>query len=596
MTTAALSRPIALNLPFVRKALVFVDVVESVRLMRQHERDVIERWVRFVDEVRHEVLPEHGGQLVKSHGDGLLMAFDTVPAAAATALELQRRVVALNAGRSADAHIQLRAGVHIGEVTAVAMDLQGSAVNEAQRLCSLAEPGETLVSASARDWLVPGIDPEPEDLGERYVRHLEEPLRVYRIGVAHAKVGTGALGASLNLRPGIAVLPFECSTGDDPPGILGEALADEINAQLSPSRDLDVISGLSTRGLRGRRLSVVEVGHQLRAAYVLSGRYRGVDGDVRLHVELADARDASVLWAESVSTTVKDALDPRQGLAAHIAEAVSQTLLARELARALSQPLPALESYTLLYNGIGLMHRASARDFELARTMLEHLLDRVGRSSAVHAWLAKWHVLRAVQGLSGDPRADTACAMDRVRRALDIDPRNSLALAIGGLVHGYLRKDLQAAGQLYEDALAANPNESLALLFSATRHAYLGQAGQAAQAAEMALRLSPIDPLRYFYDSLSATAMLAGGHWERAVELGQRSARANRLHASTWRTLAYALTMLGRADEARAAVGNLRMIEPEYTVATFRQRFPGRDGPMAGPWAQALQDAGLPTG
>ena len=203
-------------------------------------------------------------------------------------------------------------------------------------------------------------------------------------------------------------------------------------------------------------------------------------------------------------------------------------------------------------------------------------------------------MLRVVQGWTADREADGQLALDCARRALDSNPNNALALSIAGLVHAYLRRDLGAAGELYADALRNSPSESLAWLFSATRHAYLGEGRQAATATDMALRLSPLDPLRYFFDSLGSTALLAGANWVRAAELAQRSIRANRMHASTWRSLAYAQVMLGRVDEARLAIAQLRAIEPGYTVSTFRERFPGRDGPMAEPWARALAAAGLP--
>jgi adenylate cyclase len=88
--------------------------------------------------------------------------------------------------------------------------------------------------------------------------------------------------------------------------------------------------------------------------------------------------------------------------------------------------------------------------------------------------------------------------------------------------------------------------------------------------------------------------VLGNNNWLRAVELAQRSIRANRAHASTWRTLAYALVMLDRIDEAREAVVQLQAIEPGFSVASFRSRFPGGEGPMAEPWARALAVAGLP--
>ena len=72
--------------------------------------------------------------------------------------------------------------------------------------------------------------------------------------------------------------------------MLGEALADETISQLARSADLHVISGLSTRSLKGRQIGIGEIATYLGAAYVLSGRYRYDLSRVRVHVELAEAR------------------------------------------------------------------------------------------------------------------------------------------------------------------------------------------------------------------------------------------------------------------------------------------------------------------
>jgi Flp pilus assembly protein TadD len=91
--------------------------------------------------------------------------------------------------------------------------------------------------------------------------------------------------------------------------------------------------------------------------------------------------------------------------------------------------------------------------------------------------------------------------------------------------------------------------------------------------------------LKYFFDSLVATAALANANWERSIALSHRSLKANRTHASTWRTLAIAMVMSNRMDEARSAVQRLLAIEPGLTLGRFRERFPGRDGPLAEPFA-----------
>lgn len=578
------------------KVIVVVDVVESVRLMQTHEADVIDRWRRFVNEVQTQLLPARGGRIVKSLGDGLLMEFDLVPSAAAAALDLQRRIAPYNTSRAAEAAIMLRVGVHVADVVVDELDIYGSGVNLAARLATLAGPGEVIVSDEVHGLLVPGIDAEVEDLGDCYLKHIDGAVRAYRLGAAVP----GAFLDSLRdrredqIRPGIAVIPFECTLGYDPGDLFGEALADEVISQLARSADLHVISALSTRGLKGRRLGIDEIATHLGAAYVFSGRYRVAVDVVRLNVELAEVRGGRVLWAESFETTVRDAFDHESPLADRLVLRIARAVLDQELDLAITQPMPSLQSYTLLFGAISLMHRASATEFDRARQMLEYLADRQGRRGVAHAWLAKWHVLRVVQGWTTDAENESSRALERAQRAIDANPHNALALAIAGLVHGYLRKDLTTAGRLYADALDVNPNEPLAWLFSATRHAYLGRGAEAEAASDRALRLSPLDPLRYFFDSLAGTAVLANGNWQRSVDLAQRSIKANRTHASTWRTLIYGLVMLDRVDDAKQAMTELLAIEPGFTVKRFQQRFPGRDGPMAEPWAQALAVAGLP--
>lgn len=593
MTAAPSEQPPGSVLPPRRQSVLVVDLVESVRLMQTDAPGVIARWSGFVTEVRQQLLPARGGRMIKSLGDGLLAVFDHAPSAAATALELHQRIARYNIDVADDLLIQLRVGVHIGDVWEDTIDIYGDSVNLAARLATTAAPGETVVSADLRDMLVPGVDADVEDLGDCYLKHIEGPVRVFRLGPA-APRSASTWQRPDALRPGIAVIPFDNVLGD-PDGLLGEALADEVIADLARTPELHVISGLSSRGLKGRRMSTEELGRHLGAAYVVRGHYSLDNDRVRLKLKLTDGH-GDVLWADGFETTLRGAFDHDEALAHRIVSCIAHAVLDSELERASTQPLQALESYTLLFGAINLMHRLSPRDFDRAKTLLDELAYRNARSALPHSWLAKWHVLRTAQGWSPDIPDDARQAQVRVRQALDVNPRNSLALAIGGHVHSYLARDHDTAGRYYEDALAANPNEPLAWLYCALRHAYRGEGAEAEQAAGLSQRLSPLDPMKYYFDSLAATALLSGGRWKRAEELAKRSIRANRTHASTWRTLTYALVAQDRVDEARHAVSQLRSIEPTYSLRTFRERFPGWNGPMGAPWFEALRVAGLPEG
>ena len=152
--------------------------------------------------------------------------------------------------------------------------------------------------------------------------------------------------------------------------------------------------------------------------------------------------------------------------------------------------------------------------------------------------------------------------MESTKRALDIDPDCSLALAIDGFVHTNLLKKLDIAQERYNHAIVANPSNPLAWLLKGTLHAFMGEGQQAVDNTQRALKLSPLDPHRYFYDSLAATACLAAYRYEDALELAQRSLRANRKHTSTLRAMAIAQWQLGRHDEARQTVQELMKLEP----------------------------------
>jgi adenylate cyclase len=112
---------------------------------------------------------------------------------------------------------------------------------------------------------------------------------------------------------------------------------------------------------------------------------------------------------------------------------------------------------------------------------------------------------------------------------------------------------------------------------------------------QRAAALSPLDPWRYYYDSLCATAALSARDYGRALELARRSLLANRTHVSTLRVIAIAASELGRMEEARAAVIELLKLDPTLTVSGYLARSPGRNFETGTIWAEALRRAKLPA-
>jgi len=582
------------NPEWVLRTLLFVDVVESVRLMEENENDLIRRWRQLVRIVEKDILPPYRGRLVKSHGDGLLLEFAGVPCAVKAAFALQRACASVNTDVPPERQILLRAGVHVGHLIADEYDLYGTGVNLAARLLTLAGPGEIVVSADVRDQLAPVLDADVEDLGLCYLKHVHEPVRAYRIGPPGPRPVIEPHATSMpQLRPTVAVIPFVERADNPEHPVVGEVLADEIISALSRSSELDVISRLPTTLFRGRDTSADEVRRYLDANYVLSGAYRRVGGRLRLNVELASSQPGKIVWSDTVEIDVLTA--GADSVANDMVTSISRAIMAREVERAQSRPLPTLEGYTLLVGAISLMYRVSVRDFDSSGQMLQTLIERYPRQPIPWAWMAMWHVQRTWnQRWSGDPTVGTRLALDCVRRALDADPQCSLALVVSGLVQANILRKLDIAEEQYAMALRINPNDSLAWLSKGALHAFKNEGKLAIEHTQRALKLSPLDPNHHYYDSLAATAALSAGRYKRAIELANRSLRANRTHGSTYRVLAISQWQLGLHKEARKTVSELLLLEPSLTVTRYRELHPSSGFEIGKIWSNALWEAGVP--
>ncbi|WP_349741335.1 adenylate/guanylate cyclase domain-containing protein [Roseateles cavernae] len=576
------------------KTIVVVDVVESVRLMQANEADVIDRWRRFVHEVRSQVLPAHQGRMVKSLGDGMLLEFDEVLAGVAAAQDMHRSMQGFNLDRVATDCLQLRIGVNLCEVVRDHDDIYGSGVNLAARLTSLAKPGGTAISMAVREHLRDGLDADLEDIGECWVKNLPEPIRTWRLSntiTPSAPASTTTQG----LEVGVAVLPFKSLAPGGTDALLGELVAEELLTCLSKVPYLSVISKLSTMGL-GRRSNqtIQSLAKLLGARFLVQGSCARSGDLVRLHVELMDAPSQRIVWAESASVDIAAVLSGQAAVFAKLSAQISRALVGREAERACTAVLPTLESYALLFGAIGLLHRLSLDDFNRAREMLDHLCERHPRSPVPKAWLGKWHVMRLGQGWSPDPKEDGQRALWQTSSALDLAPDHAPSLALDGFVTGYVRKDFATAERRYEQALQANPNESLAWLYRSAMLGYREQHDLAVESALHAQRLSPLDPMRYYFDHFISLTKLLAGDYAGAIDYGLRSLRGNRQHASTLRALVMAQALDGQVEAARANALELLRIEPGLTITAFRARYPGQRQAQVDRLAEALAMAGVP--
>lgn len=562
------------GLPFeAYKVVLVIDLVESVRLMAGHEAAVVARWRAFMDHAAQRVLPQHGGRLVKSLGDGLLAEFDQPVNAVKCASELHAFFKPSNLHLPADQQMHLRAGIHASHLYVGEHDVYGHGVNLAARVANLGDAGDTVVTAPVRDGIVDGIDGEVDDMGESYLKHWPEPVRTWRVNPVRSGQPSWRPekreAPASDFRASIAVIPFDARTPAPEFFVIGELIADGVIAQLARSQDLRVISRLSTTAFRGRQATPGEIDARLNATFVLSGGYAVLGDKVLITAELADTRRGEVVWAERISGDTLDLMQLHSELIHQLCTACTHALLNAEVQRSLVMPLPQLDSNTLMLGGITLMHRSTPRDLQRSQQLLEAVAERHKRVAAPWAWLAKWHIIQVVQGLSGDPASDFKRAISIADRALDLEPNSTLAMSIKGHALCHLGSDVDASHRLLQEATQSNPNDPMAWLYSCVWSSMWGLSRDSVKEAENALNLSPLDPQRYYFEMMLATCCAASEEWSRSIELCKSSLLKNRYHLPTIRCLIVSQYESGQIHEAQETYKTLKTLQPEFTVKGY---------------------------
>lgn len=577
------------------RAVLFVDMVESVRLIQQDPEATIGRWRDFMAAIRSDELPRYRGRMVKPLGDGLLAEFESAVDSVKCALAMHSRIERGNDGLPEHKRLHLRIGVNLSDVLADDIDLYGDGVNVAARLMAQGAPGDIIVSASVRDQLTDGMDAAIEDMGELSLKGIERPVRAFRaLPPGQVPRLWVAKSAQASGRPSIAVLPFRNLSGDPSRDFMGDLIAEDVISDLSRQTDLMVISRLSTTRFRDPSLDLSSVSQALGARYLLSGSLRASGKRLRLNAELTEAAARHVTWSEQFEGSLNDIFELQDDLSRAIARRVVPTVRQMELQRVRAKRPEDLTPYECTLRAIDYFIGTSRSDLENARLLLEAAIRADPAYVTPYAWLAHLFVRRVGQGWTENRAEDAAQASRLAAAAMKYGENDPLALTISGLVAAYLNKDLEGAIHLYNRALTINPSAASAWVWSTSAYAWLGNGEEAVRRSTRAIEVSPFDPQMYTFASIAGTAHTVAGQYDKAIDLCRQSMRQNRMFASTHRMLTIALALAGRTEEARAAADELLKLEPNLTVTHFRERYPGSASPQAARFAEALASAGVP--
>jgi TolB-like protein/Tfp pilus assembly protein PilF len=579
-------------------AILAADVVGYSRLMGEDEAGTLSILKAHRREFIEPKIAEHHGHLIKLMGDGALVEFASVCDAVACAVEIQQGMVRRNASGPAAKQVVFRVGINLGEVLFDENDIYGDGVNVAARLEALAEPGGICVSSEVHGQVEGRLNLAFEDLGERRVKNIARPLRVYRVSMAPADAPIARTapdaGPSLPLpdRPSIAVLPFVNLSGDSGQEYLSDGISEDIITALSRFRWFFVIARNSSFAYKGTAVDATQVARELGVQYLLVGSVRRAGDRVRVTAQLVETGSGHQVWAERYDRNIDDIFALQDDITESIVSTVGSEFLSAEMRRAQRAGPQHLSAWHCLMRAGWHHARYTRADVIEAQRLLRQALDLDPASAQSCCLLAFTHLMQAQFGWSESTEESIAEAVLAAGRALELDNRDAWAHTAMGLVDLISYRHDQAIAR-FEKATDLNPSLAHA-------HAALGQAlvlaGEHERAEEQirrAIRLSPRDPFSvYWYAHLGLAAFVAE-RYEEAIDWAGKTIQQNPNFPGGHRLLASSLGHLGQLAEARQALDQLLRLMPGMQADDVRRQVPFKKAADMERYLDGLRKAGL---
>src|SRR6516225_9265856 len=324
-------------------AILAGDVAGYSRMMGADEEGTLLRLNTHRREFLEPKIADNRGRIVKRTGDGVLIEFASAVDATRCAVEIQRGMVERNASVPEEKRIELRIGIHIGDVIIEDGDIFGDGVNIAARLESIAQPGGVCISEDAYRQVRGKLDAKFQDVGEQSLKNITQPIRVYRL--QPSGTATEATALPLPEKPSIAVLPFQNMSGDPEQDYFADGIVEEIITALSRFRELFVIARNSTFTYKGRAVDVKQVARELGVRYVLEGSVRKAGNRMRITGQLIDALSGAHLWADRIDGTFDDIFVLQDQVTENVVGAIAPKIEQAEIERAKPKPTESLDAY-----------------------------------------------------------------------------------------------------------------------------------------------------------------------------------------------------------------------------------------------------------
>jgi len=535
-------------------AIMFTDMVGYSALAQRDDKLALE----LLEEHRRllrEIFPRFHGTEIKTIGDAFLVEFGSALEAAQCAIEIQRTLAKRNHDVTSDRRIELKIGIHIGDVVHREGDVYGDGVNIASRIEALAGAGGICVSMDVERQIRNALEARFEKFGTADLKNISLPMDLFRIVLpwetgAKAEVGmprtskkspilipaaallaiallagwwwtqrssknqqvvtAQALPAAPANAPdpkSVAVLPFVNLSDDKGSEYFSDGVSEELLTVLQKIPGMHVAARTSAFSFKGKNATAQEIGQKLGVAYLVDGSVRKSGDAVRIAARLARADTGEELWSENFTRNLKDVFAVQTELAQTIveqlrgrfggADAGAKEKIQAQVQAAEKGGTKNVEAHELYLQGRFYENRHSEKSAREALAAYQHATELDPGFALAWAGVAGTHGWLAAFSTEGGQKtfdANLSSARDAVTRALSIEPDLPEALLARGSIETNFDFNWNGAAQTLSKALALAPADPNIVIAAGNLEIARGNMDRAIELYRKAVDLDPVNP------------------------------------------------------------------------------------------------------
>jgi TolB-like protein/class 3 adenylate cyclase len=569
-------------------AIMATDVAGYSQSMQSDEGATLAA-LSAIREATESQIAQHRGRIANTAGDSVVAEFASAVEAVDCAMALQEML--------RQQKLQVRIGIHAGDVIDKNGDLFGTAVNIAARLEGVAPSGGIVVSAAVHDDVIGKLTVSFTDLGQMLLKNIAQPIRAYSLFRTINSPPTAAVGSAQFLqlpdKPSIAVLPFENLSGDREQEYFADGMVEEIITALSRFRGLFVIARNSSFAYKGRAIDVRQIGRELGVRYILEGSIRKAGSKVRITGQLIDTSSGAHLWADRFDAPLEDIFDLQDQVTASVVGAIAPKLEQAEIERSRRKPTENLDAYDHYLRGLAGVHQWTKEGTQEALSNFYRAIELDPNFAVAYGMAARTYALRKGGGWASDREAEITETARLASKAAELGKDDAIALGAAGFAVSFVVGDHDVGITLTDRAVILNPNWAGGWAFSGWVRVW-SEPEIAIERVSRALRLNPSDPNSYTMYSALAHAHFFAGRYTDALSWAEVAVREkpNFLYINCVAAASSALA--GRLADAKRAMGQVAQLDPSLRLSNLNNLFLTRRPEDLARMTEGLRLAGLP--